>query len=133
MPPKQRWPGACCARAIMFGDLEELADRLIRNLTSRDGEIGEGFVRTVGPPGYRRLDVDGRALAYVRPRPKKGMVRIDVPGCWRAPLACRLSLPAANGWALAVRSELDVGEAVQAILTAVAHARIRRASSSTGG
>ena len=113
-------PGDALAALQMYDELDRLIDLLIHELTKRDPAIHEGFVRTVGPPGYRRLDYDRRALAYVRARPKKGMVRIDVPGSWRGPLSSRLSLPAANGWALAVRTESDLKEAVQAVLTAVA-------------
>src|SRR5262245_46571054 len=113
----------CSAR--MKELLDWLADQLIRELRVRDPEIAEGYVRTVGPPGYRRLDYHNRALAYVRRRPKKGMVRIDVPNVWRTPIECRLSLPSANGWALAVRCEKDLADAVQAVLTAVDHARAR--------
>ncbi len=123
------------ARSLLFGwpmkeQLDWLADQLIQTLCARDPEIAEGFVRTVGPPGYRRLDYRNRALAYVRSRPKKAIVRIDVPGIWRGPLTCSLSMASANGWALALRTEHDVPEAVQAILTAVEHERLRRGWSS---
>jgi hypothetical protein len=112
----------------MYDELQRLADRLIRELLFCEREISEGFVRTVGPPGYRRLDFGERALAYVRVRPKKGFVRIDVPGSWRSPISSRLSVPAANGWALAIRCDADLAEAVQAISTAVSHARGRSPS-----
>lgn len=109
----------------MIEELHRWIELVIRELVFRDRDIEEGFVRTIGPPAYRRIDFDRRALAYLRARPKKQMVRIDVPGTWRSPPSSRLSLPTANGWALAVRSEADVAEAAQAILTAVAHARGR--------
>jgi hypothetical protein len=105
--------------------LEWLAERWIREVLARDAEIEEGLVRTVGPPAYRRLDVKGRALAYVRIRPKRNMVRIDVPGAWPRPPNCILALSSANGWALAIRTELDILDGVQAVLTSFREARSR--------
>jgi hypothetical protein len=65
--------------------LEEITDRLIARLIGLNPEIKEGSVRTVGPAPYRRLDCKMRALAYIRCRPKKRMVRIDITGLWLVP------------------------------------------------
>src|SRR5688572_6542639 len=67
------------------GQLSGLADQLIADLTAVAPYIREGEVMTLGPAPYRRLDCDRRALAYVRPRPRKGFVRVDVSGLWLVP------------------------------------------------
>lgn len=92
--------------------LTTLAESLIRETTA-GGVIREGIVMTIGPTPYRRLDCDGHALAYIRPRPRRQGVRIDVPGLWFLPKPCRLSIRGATGTAtLLLRSEQDLGEAV---------------------
>ena len=77
--------------------LIELADRLVRSATDETEDILEGRVMTVGPPPYRRLDCDGRALAYIRQRPKKRAVRVDVSGLWVPDPGCPLCVPSAGG------------------------------------
>jgi hypothetical protein len=92
--------------------LSTLAESLIRETTST-GFIREGVVMTIGPTPYRRLDCDGHALAYIRPRPRRQGVRVDVPGLWFLPKPCRLSITGAAGTAtLLVQSEQDLTEAV---------------------
>lgn len=97
--------------------LGELVEDLIRAVRAGEPRVTEGTVMTRGAPRYRRLDLGGRALAYVRRRPKKRAVRIDVPGLWSIPRS-RLSVPSATGATLVVRSELDVPDAVRALLAA---------------
>ena len=58
--------------------LSDLASSLIASITGTELSVREGTVMTLGPAPYRRLDCDGRALAYVRARPKKRGVRVDV-------------------------------------------------------
>jgi hypothetical protein len=65
----------------LLDELEALANELITEM-ARDGVVREGTVMTEGPPPYRRLDCDGRALAYVRTRPRKKAVRVDVSSLW---------------------------------------------------
>jgi hypothetical protein len=112
----------------MSNDIRESLDAiitaLIRRLSGMNPEILEGYVRTVGPAPYRRLDCKMRALAYIRSRPKKRMVRVDITGLWLVPPRCRLSLPSASGAALAIRSELDVEDAVRYILQTVARTQL---------
>jgi hypothetical protein len=91
--------------------LADVVDQLIADSLA-GGAINEGVVTSVGPMPYRRLDCDGRALAYIRVRPKKGHVRIDITGLWLAQRAPRLRIPGAAGTiALAVA---DVEEAAEA-------------------
>jgi hypothetical protein len=95
-------------------ELEDLATELIMQLTDLPAGIREGIVMSVGPLPYRRLDCDGRALAYVRTRPKKRMVRVDVSGLWLANKPSRLRMRNANGAAtLIVKSRKDVLEAAE--------------------
>ena len=52
--------------------LEHITSLVIDRLTgARKLGISEGTVMTPGPPPYRRLDCGGRALAYIRERPRK--------------------------------------------------------------
>ena len=99
--------------------LARIADRLIQVATTHP-DLQEGTVMTVGPLPYRRLDCDGRALAYVRTRPRKRAVRIDVSGLWITPQNCRLRIPSAGGSAtLIVTRYEDLEEAVAFLYEAV--------------
>lgn len=105
--------------------LHVLTHRLIEGVVSQE-ELGitEGTVLCTGPAPYRRLDCDGRALAYIRSRPRKRAVRIDVTGLWRAPGRSRLVIPAAGGTAtLLVRSEADLSDAIRFLVRAVERTR----------
>lgn len=95
--------------------LQTLVDRLFERVTSApDIPVVEGKVLCAGPVPYRRLDCDGRTLAYVRARPRKRAVRVDVTGLWKAPSRSRLVVPAAGGVAtLLIRSEGDLDDAVR--------------------
>ncbi|MCC7383669.1 MAG: hypothetical protein IT384_17645 [Deltaproteobacteria bacterium] len=106
-------------------NLEDLAHALIAGVVTREPTVREGTVMTVGPPPYRRLDCDGRALAYVRTRPRKRAVRIDVSGLWLpAPGTSRIAIPSATGSAtLLVRTRTDLEEAVAYLLDAVLRTR----------
>ena len=104
--------------------LLEIADDLISDLVRACSHIREGIVMTTGPAPYRRLDCDGRALAYVRTRPKKRAVRVDVTGLWRTPRASRLIIPTAGGSAtLLIRSEADRHDATEYLLKTVEKTR----------
>jgi hypothetical protein len=102
--------------------LQGLADSIMA-LACRSGVIREGVVMTVGPIPYRRLDCDGRALAYVRMRPKKEAVRVDVPGLWHTPPTSKLQIRASAGRALLVRSDEEVREVVRYLEATVEHTR----------
>src|SRR5262245_32708257 len=93
-----------------------LADTLVAAATQGTG-IYEGVVTSMTRMPYRRLDFDGRALAYIRCRPRKNALRIDVPGAWITPKTSRLAVPgaiAAN--ALAVSCEADAIEAAAVLI-----------------
>ncbi len=93
--------------------LQNLLDALILEITRDPLDVTEGRVMTVGPPPYRRLDCDGRALAYVRRRSRKQAVRIDISGLWAAERPSRLRVPTASGAAtLMVRCADDLDEAL---------------------
>lgn len=104
--------------------LERLAAKLIEaTLAASSDDIVEGHVQTTGPAPYRRLDCGGRALAYIRARPRKKAVRVDVTGLWRTP-ASRLQLPNAGGAAsLLLKSEVEVYEAVRFLVSTVERTR----------
>ena len=105
--------------------LERLAARVIDDLTEQPtAGICEGKVMTVGPPPYRRLDCDSRALAYIRSRPRKRAVRIDISALWDARHECPLRIQSSSSAAtLMLASDLDVDEAVSFIREAVARTR----------
>ena len=63
-------------------NLEELRTQLIAKLLESSTDLSEGTVMTMGPPPYRRIDCNGRAVAYVRTRPRKQAVRVDISGLW---------------------------------------------------
>ena len=93
--------------------LDKLANELINRIIQAQPTIREGEVMTVGPPPYRRLDCDGRALAYIRSRPRKIAVRIDISGLWLVSSQCSLQIPSASGAALLVRTYRDIHKAVR--------------------
>jgi hypothetical protein len=80
-------------------DLEGLREVLIQEAV-RTGVVSEGIVMTEGPPAYRRLDADKRALAYVRVRSRRVAVRVDVSGLWALPDL---------GWLRKIREEAAQG------------------------
>jgi len=80
-------------------ELEPIAQRLVACLVEARVGIKEGEVMTPGPPPYRRLDCDARALCYVRVRPKKRGVRIDLSGLWCIAGECRFRVPGSSGMA----------------------------------
>lgn len=109
--------------------LFKLANRFIHEMTAVS-HIREGVVMTTGPAPYRRLDCDGRALAYIRTRPRKRAVRVDVSGLWLTPGPSRLRIPNAGGaTTLVLRSEQDRVEAIDYLRTTVE--RTRAANHST--
>lgn len=94
-------------------DLHQWMNEIVRIVTHSGERIFEGIVMTPGPPPYRRLDCDGRALAYLRLRSRKGGIRIDISGLWVPPRRSPLSIPTASGAAsLMVRQRDEIGEAV---------------------
>ena len=105
--------------------LHILAHRLIQGVIHEPGlGVSEGIVLCTGPAPYRRLDCDGRALAYVRCRRLRRAVSVDVTGQWKAPARSRLVVPAAGGAAtLLVRSEADLADAVKFLVRAVERTR----------
>jgi hypothetical protein len=108
--------------------LTALATELIHELTSIAPDITEGTVMTTGPIPYRRLDCDRRALAYIRTRPRKGMVRVDVSGLWLMPARSRLREDSSgSGASLILRSAADKDEAISFLLEAIEITRTRLA------
>lgn len=109
-------------------DLATLASALIEEMTRAVAGVREGTVMTIGPAPYRRLDADGRALAYVRVRPKRRAVRVDVSGLWQVSCPSRLRFPAAGGAATILVERLDqLPEAVSFLTACVEETRLARA------
>jgi hypothetical protein len=97
-----------------------LAQELIADVCRLAPHIQEGPVMSRGAAPYRRLDCDRRALAYVRARPRKEMVRIDLSGLWRVPRESRLMLHGSGSSAtLMLRSAEDKSEAIAFLIAAV--------------
>jgi hypothetical protein len=112
----------------VFQELDELAREVIARLVQLPNGVREGLVMTVGPAPYRRLDCDGRALAYVRTRPKKRMVRVDISGLWLATRPSRLRARSSNGAAtLIVKTRRDMLEAVHYLEEVVSRTRAAEA------
>jgi hypothetical protein len=104
--------------------LEELLETMFRGLERIDPDALEGRVMSEGPPPYRRIDLDGRALAYVRARPKRRALRVDVTGLWKGDLPCALKTETATGSAcLIVRTRADVDEAIRFLHESVQRTR----------
>ena len=103
--------------------LDRLADQLIERILDSQPSIREGRVMTVGPPPYRRLDCDARALAYIRSRPRKVAVRVDISGLWVVSARCPLQISSASGAALLLRSYRDIQPAVDFLDQIVAATR----------
>lgn len=106
--------------------LDLLAETFISQILDHDPAVTEGKVMTIGPPPYRRLDCDGRALAYIKSRPRRGWVRVDLTGLWRLPALGPLVVSSASGASLLIRSYDDADEA-SAIVTEMIE-RTRRAA-----
>ncbi|MBI4819070.1 MAG: hypothetical protein HY791_22550 [Deltaproteobacteria bacterium] len=100
-------------------ELDKLADELVDRVLDESLGIREGIVMTEGPAPYRRLDCDGRALLYIRSRPKKGAVRVDISGLWIPPTPSGLGVPTATGAAVLLRGIRDVRLAVELIRESV--------------
>lgn len=108
-------------------DLAALASALISEVTRTVPGAREGTVMTIGPVPYRRIDADGRALAYVRVRPKRRAVRVDVSGLWQASSPSRLRCPAAGGAAtLLVERREQLPEALRFLQRCVEETRAAR-------
>lgn len=115
-------------RAAILTRLEQLEDLLFAAVTTAGLDIVEGTVMTQGPPPYRRLDCGYRALAYVKCRPQKEAVRIDVSGLWRRPRPSRLQITTASGGTtLMVKNGEDLKEAIEFLKETVLAMRARAA------
>ncbi|MFO0724620.1 MAG: hypothetical protein U1E65_12610 [Myxococcota bacterium] len=105
-------------------ELSILENSLIESITGRNMAISEGKVMTVGPAPYRRLDCDGRALAYVRTRPRKNAIRVDISGLWVPERTSPIREATATGSAtLFIRSVADLEEAVRFLADTVENTR----------
>lgn len=93
-------------------DLDALAATLIQRAID-GGVMREGTVMTPGPPPYRRLDCDGRALAYVKTRKRKRALRVDISGLWVLPLPRGLAFRSATGASMLLQDEAEIEEALR--------------------
>lgn len=99
--------------------LDQLRDELIERIRTAIPAVEEGQVMTVGPPPYKRLDCDGRALAYLRSRPRKVSVRMDLSGLWVVEGPSPLQIPSAAGAALLVRTYKDIEPAIEFVASVI--------------
>jgi hypothetical protein len=103
-------------RRTLFSLADGLMDRMLAS-----GMISEGVITTMARRPYRRLDCDGRALAFVRVQPKKREIRVEITDQWVISPVSRLRAPAARGIALIARTDQDIIE-----IAAYLHDTIRR-------
>lgn len=101
-------------QADLEARLRHLEEEMIAELTSLDLDIVEGKVMSRGPAPYRRLDCGHCALAYLRRRPSKRAVRVDISGMWNRPRwnAAARARTASSMVTIMVRSVEDLDEAV---------------------
>ncbi|MEE2902246.1 MAG: hypothetical protein VYC39_07945 [Myxococcota bacterium] len=108
-------------------DLEELRTQLIGKLLESSTELSEGTVMTMGPAPYRRIDCNGRAVAYIRTRPRKQAVRVDISGLWvicpqsRKHLDRIMVRSATGSVSLLIKSKADIEASIQLIVNTVLH------------
>lgn len=103
--------------------IRELTQAFVTRLQNAFPEIYEGAVMSAGQP-YRRMDCDMRALAYLRERPRRNGLRIDVSGLWYPRGLCALSIPGSVGSAsLMVHSEEEIEPAIWFLVETVQHSR----------
>lgn len=103
-------------------DLNHLMQALLDGVHRSEPKAREGAVRGRRPGSYRRIDCDGRALAYLRPRAQRGArgVRIDLSGLWVRPRSSPLDIPGRSGSAsLFVFGPKDLPEAVRFLVEAL--------------
>jgi hypothetical protein len=106
-----------------------IADTLVERLLDLDLGIREGIVMTPGEPPYRRLDCDGRALCYIRVRPKKRGVRVDVSGLWNLRTPIDQMIPGSTGMAsLLLRGPGDIAPVVDYLREVVRYTRAQYAA-----
>lgn len=106
-------------------ELYRIVNELIAELNASAPHIYEGVVMSLGHMPYRRLDCDRRALAYIRARPRKDMVRIDVSGLWRMPRESPLLERGSGASAtLVIRTREDKAEAIAFLLATVEATRV---------
>jgi|GEM_PF-2518049 len=108
-------------------NLEELRTQLITKLLESSTELSEGVVMTMGPAPYRRIDCNGRAVAYIRTRPRKQAVRVDISGLWvicpqtREHLERIMVRSATGSVSLLIKSKADIEASIQMIVNTVLH------------
>lgn len=111
----------------MTVNTQKLIDEVFAKLERIDPDAIEGRVMSESPPPYRRIDLNGRALAYVRARPTRAAVRIDVTHLVRGDTPCALKAETAPGSAcLFVRTQADVEEAIRFLHESVQRTRAPR-------
>ncbi len=113
--------------------LEALANQLVDGASELGLHIKEGVVMTYGPAPYRRLDCDGRALAYIRVRPRKLAVRVDITGLWivERDNALRRASAASSG-TFFIRDVTDADSVVQTLGRTVIETRLAYAAEKAG-
>lgn len=105
--------------------LDSLRELLVVALLAESQELREGVVMTMGPPPYRRIDCNGRAVVYLRSRPRRKAVRADMSGLWvicpnaSARAAGIMIRSATGGASLMLSSEDHIKLAVDLIVESV--------------
>jgi len=108
-------------------ELDQLREQLVQALLKDNTSLTEGTVMSMGPPPYRRIDCGGRAVAYLRSRPRKRAVRADISGLWvicpqaRARAAKIIIRSATGGASLMITSAEEIDTAVDLISSSVRH------------
>jgi hypothetical protein len=79
---------------------EQITSYIFEMLTSIHPGAIEGRVMSEGPPPYRRIDLAGHPLAYVRRRAAHGYVRIDIPERWGIKSPIKISDVSEIAWVM---------------------------------
>lgn len=106
-------------------DLRALGDRLLEELARLAPWAREGAVRGRRPGIYRRVDCDGRALIYLRPR-RRGVrgLRVDLSGLWVRPRKSPIEISGRSGSAsLLVTDAAEIPEAARFVAEAIVTTR----------
>lgn len=122
-------------RARKPPDPDALVALILEALRREVPDAREGRVRTRHPQRYRRLDCDGRALAFLRPRSQAAAgLRVDLTGLWVRPGPWPTEIPGRSGSAsLLVQTTREARAAGKFLAWAVRWTRSRLAQERRGG
>lgn len=102
---------------------DHLAKMVYERLLAREPSLKIGRDQVHSPPYYRRIDCDGRALVYFKPRPRKRWLRIELTSLWEVAATTTLAVRTSTGIALLIDKGDEIEEAVEFLLMAIQYTR----------